>query len=310
MIIFRADATPQAGLSHLRRSAYLASLLRGGGPVLVVCREEKAAAKFLAEKKIPYSLVRDPQALDVAGARALVFDIAAASAADSALLVRARGLGVNVLQLVTTIGGRLADDLAMLDIAEPENALLHHKFRHFHKVARKYRGKAARIFVNLGDALPYRDLRRVVDALHCLRFRLSIAPGMSLKKADKRNLRRLYPGIRFCGRSESPARAYFEADLALIPPCEQALEAACVGTPALYLPLDPGQEAGADSWAARGLGVKSPSLGDFSVQSVRAAAATLDRETREKMGTAGKALVDGLGVQRFLKILKESGIIA
>jgi hypothetical protein len=45
------------------------------------------------------------------------------------------------------------------------------------------------------------------------------------------------------------------------------------------------------------------------VQSVRDALATLDQEAREKMGAAGKALVDGLGVQRFLKILKEKGVI-
>ena len=42
---------------------------------------------------------------------------------------------------------------------------------------------------------------------------------------------------------------------------------------------------------------------------VRDAIAPLDQETREKMGAAGKALVDGLGVQRFFKVLKENGII-
>ena len=138
---------------------------------------------------------------------------------------------------------------------------------------------------------------------------MKIVPGLSLKKADKRNLMKIYPGIHFCGRSESPARAYFEADLALIPPGDEALEAACVGTPALYMPMDKGQEALADACAAMGLGVKVPSLADLSVQAIRDAIAPLDLETREKMGAAGKALVDGLGVQRFFKILKENGII-
>jgi spore coat polysaccharide biosynthesis predicted glycosyltransferase SpsG len=193
---------------------------------------------------------------------------------------------------------------------QTENALLHHKFRHFHQARRKYRKATKLVFIHLGDLLPYRDLRAIVDTLHRLRFKMKISPALGLKKADKRNLMKIYPGIRFCGRSESPARAYFEADLALIPPGEEALEAACVGTPALYMPFAQGQEAQADAWAGKGTGVKIPSLADFSVQALRDAIAPLTAERREKMGAAGKALVDGLGVQRFFKVLKENGIIA
>ena len=120
-------------------------------------------------------------------------------------------------------------------ISGPSSALLHHKFRHFNKAKRKYRKNIKNIFINLGDLLPYRDLRQVVDILHRLRFKMKIAPGLNLKKADKRNLMKIYPGIHFCGKSESPARAYFEADLALVPAGEEILEAACVGTPALYM---------------------------------------------------------------------------
>jgi spore coat polysaccharide biosynthesis predicted glycosyltransferase SpsG len=138
---------------------------------------------------------------------------------------------------------------------------------------------------------------------------MKIVPGLNLKKADKRNLLKIYPGIHFCGKSESPARAYFEADLVLVPAGEEILEAAAVGTPALYMLMDNGQDAMAEPCTAMGTGVKSPSLADFSVQTVRDAITPLTLERREMMGAAGKKLVDGLGVQKFFKVLKDNGII-
>ncbi len=309
MIVFRADLSPQTGLRHLERCAYLAALLRKTNEVLLCCREDRRAAKLLAEMKVPFSLVRDPGEIDVSKAGAIVFDLASFSGPDIALLEKAKKAGVKAIQIMPADGERQAADIVLCPFAEVENALLHHKFRHFHKVKRKYRGKIKLIFINLGGQLPYRDLREVVDTLHRLRYRMKIEPGTGLKKADKRNLRRIYPGIHFRGRSESPARAYFEADLALIPPGEEALEAACVGTPALGMPMHKGQEALADACATLGIGVKIPSLADFSVQSFRDAIAPLTLERREQMGEAGKKLVDGLGVQRFFKILKENGII-
>lgn len=311
MIVFRADLSPQSGLFHLRRCAWLASLLGKDNRVLICSRADRKTAKFLAGKKAPATLVKDPAALDIRAAKSIVFDLPVFSSPDIALLDRAKKEGLKTVQIVPAGGARAgqAVDLALSPFAEAESALLHHKFRHFNKARRKYREKIRNIFINLGDLLPYRDLRAIVETLHRLGYRMKIAPGLNLKKADKRNLMKIYPGIHFCGRSESPARAYFEADLALIPPGEEALEAACVGTPALFMPLLKGQELLADACAGRGTGARIPSPADFSVPAVRDAIAPLDRETREKMGAAGRALVDGLGVQRFFAMLKEQGII-
>jgi len=309
MIVFRADLSPQTGLRHLRRCAWLASLLKSRNRVLVCCREDKKAAKFLAEGSVPFSLVRDPGAIDISEARAIVFDIDPFSGQDGVLLQKAKNSGVKTVQIVSAAAQPQAVDVVVSPIAQAENALLHHKFRHFNKAKRKYRQKIRNIFINLGDLLPYRDQRDIVETLHRLGYKMKIAPGLSMKKADKRNLMKIYPGVHFCGKSESPARAYFEADLALIPPGDEALEAACVGTPALYLPLGKMDEALVDPWVGKGTGVKIPALAEFSVQTVRNVIVPLDQETREKMGAAGKSLLDGLGVQRFLKFLKESGIV-
>jgi spore coat polysaccharide biosynthesis predicted glycosyltransferase SpsG len=309
MIVFRSDVSPDSGLQPLRRCSNLASLLKKEYGAVICCREDKQALKFLAGQKVSISLAKDPAAIDISQARAVVFDLNRFSAQDLGLLNQAKKAGVKTIQIVAAGGQAQPADLVISPGHEPGTALLHHKFRHFNKVQRKYRKKPVLVFVNLGDMLPYRDLRRIVDSLHRLHLKMKIAPGIGLKKSDKRNLMKIYPGIHFCGKSESPARAYFEADLALVPPGDEALEAACVGTPALYMLVAKGQEALAAAWSARGLGVQSPSLGDFSVETVRDAISPLTLETREKMGAAGKALVDGLGVQRFFKILKENGIV-
>jgi spore coat polysaccharide biosynthesis predicted glycosyltransferase SpsG len=305
MVIFRADVSPRTGLSRLRRCAYLASQLRDAGEVLILCREDKGAAKFLAGQKASFRALKDPAAFDPAGARALILDLESYSQADAAQLERARSGGARAVLIAPPGDAPAGADRAVAPAREPQLALLHHKFRHFHKARRKYRRKARNIFVHLGDLLPYRDLRQVVDVLHRLGLRIKVEPGPGLKKADRRNLARIYPGVHFRGRSESAARSYFEADLALVRPGDEALEAACVGTPALYLCLEKGQDERAESWISRGLGANSPSLADFSVQSVRAAIEPLDQAARERMGAAGRALVDGLGVPRFMAQLRE-----
>jgi spore coat polysaccharide biosynthesis predicted glycosyltransferase SpsG len=324
MIVFRADLAPQTGLRPLRRCAWLAALLKNIKPVRICSREDKKTAKFLAEKKIPTEFVKDPGAVDLTEVTAVVFDLPNFSALDSTLLDKAKKAGVKTIQIVSADGACQPADILLQPLTEVKNqaaagqilisgpsyALLHHKFRHFNQAKRKYRKNIKNIFINLGDLLAYRDLRQIVDTLHRLRFKMKIAPGLQLKKADKRNLMKIYPGIHFCGRSESPARAYFEADLALVPAGEEVLEAAAAGTPALYFYQEPGQGVLAAAWADHQAGLKFGKLQDLTLDSFRDMLASLTLDRREAMGAAGKNLVDGLGIHRFLKILKEIGIIA
>jgi spore coat polysaccharide biosynthesis predicted glycosyltransferase SpsG len=324
MIVFRADVAPQTGLRPLRRCAWLAALLKNSNPVQICSREEKKTAKFLAAQSIPFRLGKDPGAMDLDGVKAVVFDLPHFPACETSLMEKARKAGVKTVQIISSAGAvkqpvdillqplmeaEARDETGQTFLAGPAYALLHHKFRHFHKAKRKYRKSIKNIFLNLGDLLSYRDLRRIVDILHRLRFKMKISPGLNLKKSDKRNLMKIYPGIRFCGRSESPARAYFEADLALVPAGEEILEAAAAGTPAVYFCQDPGQEALAAAWVEHRAGLRFGKMEDLALDSFRDAIAPLVLERREAMGAAGKALVDGLGVHRFINALKENGII-
>ncbi len=323
MVIFRADVSPRSGLRSLRRCAYLAALLKKNNGTLLCCREDKKAAKFLSERNLPFRFVKDPSTLDLAGAKALIFDLDDFSPADTALLEKARQVGIKTMQILAAGSSGRPVDIQVCPFCGPgqaatpatghlagaASALLHHKFRHFNTAKRKFRKNIKNIFINLGDLLPYRDLRAIVDTLHRLRFKMKIMPGLNLKKADKRNLMKIYPGIHFCGKSESPARAYFEADLALVPAEEEILEAAAVGTPALYFCQDLSQEVLAAAWAERQAGLKFGKLEDLAIDSFRDTIAPLTPERREQMGAAGRNLVDGLGVQRFFEVLKDNGII-
>jgi spore coat polysaccharide biosynthesis predicted glycosyltransferase SpsG len=324
MIVFRADFTPQTGLRPLRRCIYLASLLRKKNEILLCSLKDKKTAKFLAEKGIPFVMAKDPGALDITKARAIIFDLPQFSSQDATLLEKAKKVKVKTIQIVPADGEYQPVDICVspfpgsapeaaagtMLMAGTEYALLHHKFRHFNQAKRKYRKNIRNIFINLGDLLAYRSLRHIVDTLHRLHLNMKIAPGLNLKKADKRNLLKIYPGSHFCGKSESPARAYFEADLALIQAGEEVLEAAAVGTPALYFCQEPRQEALADAWASQQVGLKFGKLEDLTIDSFRDMVTPLTSERRELMGAAGKKLVDGLGVQKFLKVLKDNGIIA
>jgi spore coat polysaccharide biosynthesis predicted glycosyltransferase SpsG len=262
--------------------------------------------------------------MDLAGVTAVISDLPHFSAPENTLLEKARKAGIKIIQIINGDSECQPADILLKPLTKVENpaapgqiilsgpsyALLHHKFRHFNRVNRKYRKSIKNVFINLGDLLPYRDLRQVVDTLHRLHLKMKIAPGMNLKKADKRNLMKIYPGIHFCGKSESPARAYFEADLALVPAGEEAWEAAAVGTPALYFCQEPGPETTAQTCMDKEIGLKFGKLEDLAIDSFRAMVTPLTLERRETMGAAGKKLVDGLGMQRFFKVLKENGIIA
>jgi len=149
----------------------------------------------------------------------------------------------------------------------------------------------------------YRSLRSVVHMLTSHGFRLKIAPGFTFKSSVPKILKRIYPSIRFVGQPESLARSFFEADLAMVTPGTRAFEAAAVGTPALYLPLDKKQDAPAKSFEEKGLGLNLSQMASMTESLLLEKIASLTQEKRIAMGSTGKELVDGLGANRVISLL-------
>ncbi len=323
MILFRVEASPRTGYGHLVRSSCLAAHLRSRVQPVFVVPDDKAAARWLQDRR--FTQLRQGEALPALArsCRGIVFDLRHFQENDLALLDEARRRGLPTVQ-ITDLGlvRQRVDCLidGSLHAAEmlesgpglhtgPEYMILHQRFRHFNKISKKQRPRLRRVFLNLGGAVEYRPLRRVIDLLQRRQLLLKIAPGFRVSRANCKVLRRVYPGISFCGRRDSLARAYYEADLALIAPGVSAYEAAACGTPALYLSHHELQQQTAAAFSGLGAGISGPLLADLDGTVLAALLAGFDPEKRASMSAAGKSLVDGRGVERVLQVFEEMGLV-
>jgi spore coat polysaccharide biosynthesis predicted glycosyltransferase SpsG len=191
----------------------------------------------------------------------------------------------------------------------PDYAILHHKFRHFHKVKRKYRQKIKKVFICLGGAVEYRKLRKMIDLLSRHRWEIKVAPGFYLKRSSLKTLRRIYPGIHFVGKTESLARPFFEADVALISPGAAAYEAAAAGTPALYFYYHNEQKFIAHSFEKKEVGLEISNIDDLLHVNLAEKMNTLTLKKRIDMGSKAKQLVDAKGVYRIIDFFEQHNII-
>ncbi len=325
MILFRADASASTGFGHLTRSAYLAALLGGRAAVRFCVNDDKAARRFLEDRGLPALTPRELAGADLGDLRAAVFDLRHFGRDELALLDETRRRGARLVQ-VTDLGlaqqevdlvvdGALARVVPYEErpgramLLGPEYMILHHKVRHFRKAPRRWRPALRRVFVQLGGGADYRLLRELVDGLQRRRLLVKTALGYSLKKAHRKALRRLFPGLRTAGPCESLARSFYEADLAVITPGVAAYEAAACGTPALYLWRDDLQRATAEAFAAAGAGMALAPLADLAAVDLSEALAGLTAEKRQAMGEAGRRVVDGLGAPRLVEYFSRAGIL-
>jgi spore coat polysaccharide biosynthesis predicted glycosyltransferase SpsG len=324
MIIFRTDASAKTGFGHLKRSTYLASLLKSKASILFCIGGDKTAGRYLEEKgfsSCSLKQLRKWENSSFEAVKSIVFDLRDFTDDDILLLRRARegnsktiqitDLGLSQHEVDYTVDSSL-DPLFPYDpskqlLSGAGYAILHNKFRHFNKVKRKYRKVVKNIFICFGGAVDYQRLRMAVDVLSRHRYNLKIAPGFYLKRSAVKTLKRIYPGIRFTGKTDNLARAFFEADVAFITSGVAAFEAAAVGTPAFYFYYHGEQKAIAQSFEKRGAGLVISNIDDLlevgpkMIQTLK----QLTPEERIQMGDRAKQLVDGKGVYRILDFLEK-----
>ena len=324
MLIFRTDASAKTGFGHLKRSVYLASLLKKKADILFCVNKDKAALRFLEERGVAYCLSKVLPSLENEQITGIVFDLRDFSPADIVWLKEAKEKGITTVQ-VTDLGlsqqavdytidayseGLFPYDQGKQVLLGPDYTLLYHKFRHFNKVRRKYRAKVKNIFISLGGGVQYRRLKTLVDILKRHGFNIKVAAGFYLKKADRKALMHLCPRLRFVGKTESLARPLFEADLALITAGVAAAEAAAVGTPALYFYYHDEQKFVAQSFQKRGMGLVISNIDDLIEGNIIEKINSLNLETRIEMGRLGKQTVDGRGASRIVGFFESKGIVS
>lgn len=325
MLIFRTDASEKTGFGHLKRSVYLASLLRKKTGSLFCVNNNKAVNRFLEERHTPYCWTKELENLQKTPTeiKGVVFDLREFSVQDIEFVRWAKANHIHTIQ-VTDLGLSRQPVDYIIDasieklfpydeeghvLSGPEYTLLHHKYRHFNKVARKYRKHIKNIFISLGGGVEYRQLRNLIDILDRHRYNIKAAVGFTMKKAGRKSLARLYPRPRFVGKTDSLARSFFEADAAIITAGTAAAEAAAVGTPALYLYYHGEQKFIAETFQKHGAGLEIANIDDISEEKLIALLNSLTWEKRITMGNKGKQLVDGSGAARITAFFEGKGII-
>ncbi|MCP5053249.1 MAG: hypothetical protein GY940_39150 [bacterium] len=325
MIVFRTDASATTGFGHIKRSSYLASLLKNKTPVLFCVGGDKIAARYLEEKGFSYCRADRWTLSEEPTVKSIVFDLRHFNDRDIQLIGQAKTGPVNTLQ-ITDLGLSQQDVDLTIDASidplfpyspdkkllhGPGVAILHTKFRHFNKVRRKYRKTVKNVFICFGGAVDYQRLRKAVELLVRHRLNVKIAPGFYLKGSSRKALKRLYPGVRFVGKTESLARSFFEADIALITPGVAAYEAAATGTPALYFYYHDQQKTIARSFEKKDAGLEIANIDDLlqSGNDMIGKINTLTLEKRIHMGHTAKQLVDGKGVYRIIDCFEREGMI-
>lgn len=323
MFIFRTEASEKIGFHNLIRSITLASLLKKKTEIIFCVNENKVLLRFLESKKFSCVLFKDIDNLKDRKIKSIVFDLGSFSNKDLQLIKWAKINKINSIQ-ITDFGLNQQEVDCIIDVSikklspyrskknllnGPDYTILHNKYRHFNKVKRKYRKNVKNIFVCLGGTVEYRRLRKVIDYISRSQFKIKIAPGFYIKKSKKKILKRIYPKIRFVGKTESLARSFFESDIALITPGHIAFEAASTGTPSLYLYFNKEQEFSASSLKEKGVGEKFLNIDKLSIHNAIKEINLLSMEQRINMGNRGKKLVDAMGVYRIIDFLKNKGII-
>jgi spore coat polysaccharide biosynthesis predicted glycosyltransferase SpsG len=328
MIIFRTGASQETGFGHLNRSTYLASLLKSKCEVLFCVNKDRTVTRFLEEKKFSYCTVKDLERRGETGFSSVIFDLRDFDEDDLRLLHHAKKNDKKTVQ-ITDLGLSKQDVDYIIDgsivalypydehdeeepgtrLIGPGYSILHTRFRHFHKVQRKYRQKIRKVFICFGGGLKYRDLRKAVDLSIRHGYEVKIAPGFYLKKGNIKTLHRIYPGIRFVGHAPSLARSFFEADVALITSGIAAYEAAAVGTPALYFYYHDEQKSIASAFEKHGAGLVISNIDDLLSVNWIDKMKELTCEKRIRMGLSGKETVDARGVYRVIEFFEKNRIV-
>ncbi len=325
MIIIRTQGSEKIGFGHIRRSTYLASLMKHKNSVQFIINTDKTARRYLTDQGFSHTLIKQVQKIDWTEVDTIIFDIRYFEEEDKLLLKKARNnqlktvqvtdLGLNPQDVDILINGTLEGKNNIpvksnqVILSGPAFAILHHKFIHFNKLQRNYYSKSKRVLLSLGGGVQYRPLRNLIDLLYRHGFQLKITGGFYLKKSSKKILKRIYPKIKFVGKIESLARPLYEADFAIISPGITAYEAAAVGTPVLYYYYNADQKKSAELFENAGLGTVISDIGIVSEEKLLQSIQQLTRQRRLQIGRDGKAMVDGKGIYRILEQMSKNGII-
>lgn len=170
--------------------------------------------------------------------------------------------------------------------------VLYPRYRHFHLLEKEYRKKGKKVLVALSSTADYEEVTNAIYAVEREGLFPVFAPHFEFPRPLLSKLRARFRKLKIIGPVQDLARAFWEVDIALISGRLKPYEAASIGVPAVYWKKDK------ITWEFQAEGA-----GEFYKEGVLTELYH-SKQKREEMGKAGKTLVDGLGLNRMLELVR------
>lgn len=336
-VVFRCDGSSSIGLGHVMRSLTVASGLRqaGADPITFVTRDlDPVVTARIQQAGFEYRLLREGIAEEEdrsvtmqvcrEGKRLLVTDshdfspgyyeamheadIPTVSFDDYAGVAYASDVVINHNITAGEFSYRVAAHTKLL--LGPAYFPLREPFQKFAGRERAIRSRVESIVVCLGGMPEPAAAMTVLQGLRPwvekVRARVTMVMGVQV---DASYLRIVEPHLPSTGSlvadPQDLASLLWEADLAIVNGSVTAYEAAAIGTPLIMTAI-----AGNQVDAVLGFGTAETAVALPPVTTVRPAAITKsvaalagDDARRRKLSEAGRAMVDGRGLERIVKMM-------
>lgn len=260
---------------RLRRSLLIASALKREAEIHFLTLCEGKTTAFLIDAGFKYTFLEGK----LPEANLYIFDVDSppVPVPDRSLLVDPNsGEGVKMLPL----RGR------------GKFQVLYPRYRHFHLLEKEYRKKGKKVLVALSSMADYEEVVNAIYAVEREGLFPVFAPHFEFPRPLLSKLRLRFRKLKIIGPVQDLARAFWEADIALISGRLKPYEAASIGVPAVYWEKD----KITTEFQAEG-------AGEFYREGVLTEL-YYSRDKREEMGRVGKSLVDGLGLKRMLELVR------
>ena len=342
-LLIRADVSTRMGTGHLSRCLTLAAgLKRHGHPVSFVTKpyDERLVATI---ERAGYSLHRLPLECGLEQDCIATIRLARRANPKAAVLLDSYSIdesyqrAVKEADLNLIVIDDLANHPAWADLVINQNiyaqremysaqpytrlllgpryALLRREFAPLHEQQKSVPKQAGNILVTLGGSDPENQTLKVMRALASLDAPLEarVVLGASYRGHESLQPLLAQAGGRFSIYTDLPAMSPMMAwaDLAISGGGSTCWELACAGVPNSILVLAQNQRKNAIGLSQAGISVNLGWWEEVSTGAIAEATAMLiaDQGQREAMSRAGRALVDGRGVERVVaEIERVSGV--
>lgn len=312
-ITFITDASSQIGFGHLVRCFNLSKELQENGFTTNFYVKNKEARLFCQQREID---INNRVFGDV-----IIFDLPFFTKIEKAKIQIAKMLEKKVVQITDlglnqqekvdlyidqSITKKFSYSIVKKVLSGPEYAILHSNYATFHDVEKPINNEIKNVLISLGGAGKYRNYKAIVKQLEPYNFNIYIAPGFCMSRFQKWKLASEKKNVfiigskKMMGERASIAFYYHYVDLAIIIAGTAAFEAACCGTPALYLHYDV-QAFTAKDFEKNVAGIHLGHLETAAFDVI----GRLSLRQRQNMSAAGKKLVDGRGAKRVVEKIME-----